>query len=85
MPIYAGATSLPESRSTVGSRAFGRDSAWWAFNHVSNYVDLKYSYMIKDVQALQAKFEGEALAMQPAIEQATSTSTRSILSSPCGS
>lgn len=70
VPIYVGATSVPKS-FTVGSRAtFDRESAWWAFNHVSNYADLKYSYMIKDIQAVYGKFESEALAMQPAIEQA---------------
>ncbi|HOG52864.1 MAG TPA: C69 family dipeptidase [Bacillota bacterium] len=70
VPFYVGATSIPAS-FTVGSRAtLDRNSAWWAFNLVSNFADLKYSYMIKDIEALASKFEDEALAMQPVIESA---------------
>lgn len=70
LPIYCGATSIPEAL-TIGRRdVLDKKSAWWAFNYVSNYADLKYSYMIKDIQETYKKFEGEALALQPAIEAA---------------
>lgn len=70
VPFYAAALSVPKS-FTVGNRnIFDRDCAWWAFNYVSNYADLKYSYMIKDIQAVQQRFENEAFAMQPAVEKA---------------
>lgn len=70
VPFYAGATSVPAA-FTVGSRAkLDRNSAWWAFNLVSNFADLKFSHMIKDIKALASKFEGEALAMQPVVESA---------------
>ncbi|MGB4337934.1 MAG: C69 family dipeptidase [Bacillota bacterium] len=69
VPFYCGQDSVPESFAR-GSRAVLDDCAWWAFNYVSNIADLKYSYMIEDIKALYTKFETEALAMQPAVEQA---------------
>lgn len=73
VPIYAGATSLPKSYET-GRRGsdydvFSRESAWWAFNVVENYANVKYSYMIEDIKAMQNKYESEFFAMQPIIEE----------------
>lgn len=70
MPIYAGVTSLPASISSGIRTEFDRNSAWWAFNFLSNFADLKYSYMIEDIKVMQNKFEGDFFAMQPAVEQA---------------
>lgn len=72
MPIYCSATELPES-FTVGSRGgeydiFSRESAWWAFNFVSNWADLKFSYMIEDIKAVRDPIEAEFFTMQPFIE-----------------
>jgi dipeptidase len=39
---------------------FNGDSAWWAFNFVANYINLNYSYMMKELTALQSKLEAEA-------------------------
>jgi dipeptidase len=70
IPLYAGITAVPES-FTVGCRAtFDRNTAWWAYGFVENWANLKWSYMIKDVQAVQQKFESEAFAMQPVIDKA---------------
>ena len=70
VPIYAGATSVPESFSSGRRDVYDKDAAWWAFNFVSNWADLKYSYMIQDIQAAQQKVEGDFFAMQPAVELA---------------
>lgn len=45
------------------TRAFSRDSAWWTYNLVGNYAQLKYSYMIQDIQSRAATHEaaGEEL------------------------
>jgi dipeptidase len=72
-PIYCGITELPES-FTKGMRGgsydvFSRESAWWAFNFVSNWADLKYSYMIEDIKAVRDPLEEEFFAVQPAIEK----------------
>jgi dipeptidase len=70
VPIYAGVTELPPS-VTGGSRFFfDRSSAWWAFNFVSNWADLKFSYVIEDIKAEQEKFESKFFANQPTIEKA---------------
>ncbi|HEX7486274.1 MAG TPA: C69 family dipeptidase [Vicinamibacterales bacterium] len=50
MPLYAGATKLPESVE-IGSRAaVDRKSAWWAFDFVSNWSNLRWDAMHKDVR-----------------------------------
>ena len=70
IPIYSGVTEMPKPFSS-GSRSFyDKDSAWWAFNFVSNFADLKFSYMIKDIKAVQEELEGQFFAMQPAVEAA---------------
>jgi len=70
MPIYCGVTSLPESLQIMDRYDFTRESAWWAFDFVENWANLAWSYMIEDIRAHQAQFEGESFAMQPAIESA---------------
>jgi len=72
-PIYCGVTELPES-FTKGMRGgsydvFSRESAWWAFNFVSNWADLKFSYMIEDIKAVRDPLEAEFFAVQPSIEK----------------
>lgn len=68
MPIYVGNTSVPKSLSTGNRGIMSKDSAWWAFNLVSNFADLKYSYIIQDIMAVAMNFQNKFLAMQPAIE-----------------
>ena len=74
IPIYSGVKYLPES-FVKGNRGatydvFSRESAWWAFNFVSNYANLKYSYMIKEIEAVRNPLEAEMFKMQPYIEKA---------------
>jgi len=57
-------------RSSEGSREFfDKDYAWWAFNFVSNWADLKYSYMIEDIKKVQKEFEDQFFENQPAIDK----------------
>ncbi len=70
IPFYAGITSVPTSFSQGARNYFDRTSAWWAFNHVSNLADLKFSYAIPIIKAEYEKFESEFLANQPSIEKA---------------
>ena len=56
-PLYAGAKDLPESFARGSLDEFSWDSAWWIFNLVANYADLKYSKMIVDIQAVQSELE----------------------------
>lgn len=73
IPIYAGVNELPRSFETMNVLKFSRRSAWWAFNFVANYAAIKYSYMIKDIEAEQKELEGRAYAMRPAVDQAALT------------
>jgi dipeptidase len=68
-PLYCGIDDIPKS-FTVGSlQKFTWESAWWVFNFVSNFSNLKYSYMIKDIQAVQSDIEGTYLKLQSSIEE----------------
>ncbi|OPZ63728.1 MAG: Dipeptidase A [Firmicutes bacterium ADurb.Bin506] len=74
IPLYCNVAYLPESFAK-GMRGgsydvFSRESAYWAFNFVSNFADLKYSYMIKDIEAVRDPLEAEFFALQPAVEKA---------------
>lgn len=70
VPFYCGATSVPLSFQIGRRDVFDKQSAWWAFNFVSNFADLKYSYMIEDIKKVSGAFETEAFALQPAVEKA---------------
>jgi len=70
VPLYCGITALPESY-TIGSLGkFSWESAWWVFNFVANYANLRYADMRGDIQAVQQDLEGTFLALQPAVEKA---------------
>ncbi|NOZ94214.1 MAG: dipeptidase [Acidobacteria bacterium] len=69
VPLYCGIDRLPEAYTVGRMDHFSQDSAWWVFNFVANIANLKYSYMIKDIQKVQKDLEGTALALQPAVER----------------
>ena len=73
VPLWAGVTRVPEAFAVGRLERFSWDSAWWVFNFVANLANLKYSYMIQDIQAVQGELEGRMLALQPVIEQAAVT------------
>ena len=69
VPFYCGIDALPESYTVGGLGKFSWESAWWTFNFVANYANVRYSYMIQDIQAVQRELEGTLLALQPAVEK----------------
>jgi dipeptidase len=69
VPLYAGIDRVPESYTVGTLGKFSWDSAWWVFNFVANLANLKYSYMVEDILAVQREIEGRLLAMQPAVER----------------
>jgi dipeptidase len=69
VPLYTSISRLPESYEIGELKRFSRDSAWWALNLVANYTNLRYRYMIKDVQKVQQEIEDLAFDLQPAIEK----------------
>ncbi|UCF04755.1 MAG: C69 family dipeptidase [bacterium] len=69
VPLYCGIDDVPRSFAEGSLQKFSWDSAWWVFNFVANYANLKYSYMIQDIQRVQSELEGELLELQPIIEK----------------
>jgi len=68
-PLYSCTKEVPESFTKGRLGEFSWDSAWWVFNFVANIANLKYSYMIKDIKAVQKELEGNMLKIQPAVEK----------------
>jgi len=69
IPLYCCINDLPKPFTIGNLQKFSWDSAWWVFNFVSNIANLKYSYMVKDIQKVQTALEGNSLALQPVIEK----------------
>ena len=69
IPLYTGITALPPAYTRGNIQAFSRDSAWWTFNFVANYANLRYSDMIQDIQKVQKEIEDLEFGVQPGIEQ----------------
>ncbi len=69
VPLYCGINALPESYTVGNLGKFSWDSAWWVFNFVANYANLRYCDMRADIQAVQRELEGHLLALQPAVEK----------------
>lgn len=67
LPIYMGINEIPESYRKGDIRKYDPTSMWWAMNFVSNYANLKYSYMIQDIQELQNELEDQLIAEQDSI------------------
>ena len=69
IPLYCGIDTVPKS-FTVGSiTEFSWESAWWVFNFVANFANLRYSDMMPEIQAVQSDIEGTFLALQPFVEK----------------
>jgi dipeptidase len=69
VPLYCGIDDVPRPYAVGSLSEYSRESAWWAFNFVANYANLKYSYMIQEIQAVQRDLEGHLIALQPAVEK----------------
>ncbi len=68
-PLYCCIQDVPEPFTVGDLQKFSWDSAWWVFNFVANYANLKYSYMVQDIQKVQSELEGQFLSLQPTIEK----------------
>ncbi len=76
IPVYCGATDLPDSYKTPGrTNGFTHKSAWWAFNRLGTLTAQRWGDMRYDVDGVwnvwqkelfenQAKFEKEASAIE---------------------
>jgi len=69
VPLYCGIDAIPESFTTGGLDKFSWESAWWVFNFVANYANVRYADMIQDIRKVQAEIEGNLIALQPEVER----------------
>ncbi len=69
IPLYCGIDTVPKSFTVGSSQKFSWESAWWVFNFVANFANLKYSYMLSEIQAVQSDIEETFLALQPFVEK----------------
>ena len=68
VPIYAGVTEVPEAWSIGDRRAFDQDSAWWAFNFVNNWAQLRWDAMYEEIHAERAKYMDQFMAEEADID-----------------
>lgn len=70
IPFYCASFEVPDAYAKGNIKTFSMDSAWWVFNFVSNFAEIKWSYMVKDILAVQKEMESRFIAMEPAVDQA---------------
>ena len=69
MPLYVCMKERPAPFAIADVTKFDWNSASWIFNLVANYAYGKYSYIIKDIQAVQSELENNFIEMQPVVEK----------------
>ncbi|MGB7063382.1 MAG: C69 family dipeptidase [Candidatus Zixiibacteriota bacterium] len=69
VPLYCGIDTVPKSFATGSIRKFSWDSAWWVFNFVANFANLRYSWMLPEIQEVQGDIEETFMALQPLVEK----------------
>lgn len=69
-PVFCCVTDLPEPFATGSIDRFSWDSAWWVFNLVSNYANLKYDTISPEIIAVQQAVEGQLRDDMGKLEQA---------------
>jgi dipeptidase len=69
VPIYCGVTELPKPWTTGKRAEFDRESAWWAFNLVNNWANLRWDAMYKVIRAKKAEYEDVFFSLQAQVEE----------------
>jgi dipeptidase len=69
IPLYCSIQDVPKPFTVGNIQEFSWESGWWVFNFVANFANLKYSYMIKDIQQVQRTIEEQFLSLQPVVEK----------------
>ena len=68
VPLYAGVTEVPEAWATGDRYTFDPNCAWWAFNFVNNYANLRWDAMYADIRAEKATYEDKFFAEQADVD-----------------
>lgn len=69
VPLYCGATEVPEEWSSGKRHEFDPNSSWWAFNLVNNWANLRWDAMYGDIRARKAEIEKGFFDKQEDIEK----------------
>ena len=69
VPLYCGIDAIPPAFAMGSLQEFSWESAWWVFNFVANYANVRYADMIKDIQKVQTEIEGNLITLQPEVEK----------------
>lgn len=67
LPLAVG--PLPPGYEQGDPRTFDADSAWWTYNLVAEYANLKYSYMIKDIRERARLHEQRSVELLDALRK----------------
>ena len=59
---------MPEQFSNTNRSVFDHNSAYWAFNFVTNWATINYNLISRDIRAQQQQIEQKELGSQPAVE-----------------
>ena len=68
VPVYCGVTKVPEAWSTGKRHVYDPTCAYWAFNLVNNWANLRWDAMYKEIRAKKVEYEDRFFADQPKIE-----------------
>jgi dipeptidase len=68
VPMYCGVTEVPKSWSSGLRHKYDPDSAWWAFNFVNNWANLRWDAMYTEIREKKASYEDVFFADQSKIE-----------------
>ncbi len=69
-PFYIASDNISPSYQTGDIHHFDRASMWWAFNFVSNFANIRYQPMVKDIRKVQQQLEAKFIQQQDSVEQA---------------
>ncbi|MDR3232936.1 MAG: C69 family dipeptidase [Planctomycetaceae bacterium] len=76
-PLYCGITEVPPSFAGGSIRQFSWDNAWWVFNLLANYANVKYARISPEIIAVQKELESKFFALQKPVEQTAAELMRS--------
>lgn len=68
VPIYCGATTVPEQWSNIDRQHLDLNSAWWAFQFVNNWATLRWDAIYEEICEERDKYQDRFIAEMPELE-----------------
>jgi dipeptidase len=69
IPLYCSINDIPHSYAIGSLQKYTWESAWWVFNFVANFANLRYSSMLPEIQQVQRELEDKMIALQPVVDK----------------